>query len=113
MEATLDGRADDVETLRAMLGQARVDASRSAELERRNVELEVARAGLKVSMAQLEVATPGAPSSTCRTKAVLQRINRLYAIEAQIRGSSSAERLAGRCEHSRPLVEDLHVSAQT
>jgi len=44
-------------------------------------------------------------------KEMLRRISSLYAIEARIRGSSAAERLAVRTEHSRPLVDDLHAWA--
>lgn len=40
-------------------------------------------------------------------QAVLRRIAALYAIEAEIRGSSSAHRRAERDERSRPIVEDL------
>lgn len=43
---------------------------------------------------------------------ILQRISRLYAIEARIRGSSAAERLDIRSEHSRQMVDDLHAWAQ-
>jgi hypothetical protein len=39
----------------------------------------------------------------------LERIAALYAIEARIRGSSAAERLAVRQVESKPLVADLHV----
>jgi transposase len=39
----------------------------------------------------------------------LQRIGRLYAVEAQIRGRPAEERLAARDEHSRPVVEALRT----
>jgi len=39
----------------------------------------------------------------------LERIAALYEIEARIRGSSAAERLAVRQVESKPLVADLHV----
>lgn len=40
---------------------------------------------------------------------VLARIARLYAVETDLRGRSPDERRAGRQEHSRAVVEDLHA----
>ncbi len=40
---------------------------------------------------------------------VLKRIGELYAIEAEIRGRTAAERKAVRTARSRPLVEALFV----
>jgi hypothetical protein len=39
----------------------------------------------------------------------LRRISELYAIEARVRGQSSAHRLAERRSFSRPIVQSLHA----
>jgi len=39
----------------------------------------------------------------------LRRIGELYAVEARLRGQSSAHRLAERRSFSRPIVQTLHT----
>ncbi|MET4262509.1 hypothetical protein ABIC09_007487 [Bradyrhizobium sp. S3.12.5] len=40
---------------------------------------------------------------------VIERLQAVYAIEAEIRGSSAEQRLAARCTKSAPLMEALRT----
>jgi len=42
-----------------------------------------------------------------RAHAVIEMIRRLYAVERDVHGRSPEERLAARCEHSKPLLDEM------
>lgn len=99
-----------VEHLAGFTGVLQVDGygGYAALARRRDVQLAFCWAHVRRRFYELAKAS-ASPVATD----VLARIARLYAVEADLRGQTPEQRRTARQEHSRPLVDGLHVMLET
>ena len=93
-----------IEHLAGFRGTLQVDGYAGYAALARRGDVQLAFCWAHVRRRFFELASAG--SSPIATE-VLGNIARLYAIEADVRGSSPYERRTPRHEHSRPIVEEL------